>query len=52
MMFKRFNAAGTDDPDALPFFHYREDALVLWNAIKKYIRAIVTAFYKCDDVSP
>ncbi|XP_064618821.1 allene oxide synthase-lipoxygenase protein-like isoform X2 [Lineus longissimus] len=39
---------GVDDPEALPNYHYRDDALPVWNAINKYARKIVNLFYESD----
>lgn len=36
---------GVDDETALPNYHYRDDAKLLWNAIHKYSTSIVNSFY-------
>ena len=40
---------GVDDPDKLPNFHYRDDALKLWCAIKEYITKILSFYYHSDE---
>ena len=40
---------GVDDPEKLPRFYYRDDALRLWNAISEFVQEIVTIFYASDD---
>lgn len=41
---------GVDDPDKLPGFHYRDDALQLWQAIKNFVTRIVSIYYPLDEV--
>ena len=36
---------GVDDEDALPNYHYRDDALLVWNAIHNYVSTIVSGYY-------
>ena len=36
---------GVDDTEALPNYHYRDDALLLWNAIHKYVGNVVSVVY-------
>lgn len=40
---------GVHDKDKLPGFHYRDDALKLWQAIKKYITDILSIYYRSDE---
>ena len=48
---------GVDQPGLLPTYHYRDDALPIWNAIEKYVAKIVNNVYgklhyfKTDDSS-
>ena len=36
---------GVDDVEALPGYHYRDDALLLWHAMDKYISSVVNKVY-------
>lgn len=40
---------GVDDPEKLPGFHYRDDALRLWQAIQDYIRRVLLIYYHSDE---
>jgi hypothetical protein len=39
---------GVDDPNLLPGYHYRDDALKVWDAIAEFVGAIVRKFYPTD----
>ena len=39
---------GVLDKDKLPGFHYRDDALKLWQIIKEYITDILNTYYHSD----
>ncbi|XP_070565852.1 allene oxide synthase-lipoxygenase protein-like [Ptychodera flava] len=39
------NQRGVSDTDALPNYYYRDDALLLYDAIKHYVTTIVSAHY-------
>jgi hypothetical protein len=41
-------ARGVDDPGLLPGYHYRDDALKIWDAIAEFAGAIVRNFYRSD----
>ncbi|CAH3165667.1 unnamed protein product [Porites evermanni] len=41
---------GVDEVNKLPNFHYREDALKLWTAIKEFLKEILPIYYPSDDV--
>ena len=36
---------GVADEDALPNYHYREDALLVWNAIHSYVSTIISGYF-------
>ena len=36
---------GVDDEDAFPNYHYRDDAILLWNTIHNYVSTIVSGYY-------
>jgi hypothetical protein len=40
---------GVLDPERLPSYHYRDDALRLFDAIGAYVRDLMAVFYKGDD---
>uniref|UniRef100_F6UJG6 Lipoxygenase domain-containing protein n=1 Tax=Ciona intestinalis TaxID=7719 RepID=F6UJG6_CIOIN len=39
---------GLDDPNLLPNFHYRDDALDVWKAMEQYVANVVNHHYTCD----
>ena len=40
---------GVNDPNKLPGFHYRDDALKLWDAIRDYVSRILAIYYHSDE---
>ncbi|CAB3985700.1 allene oxide synthase-lipoxygenase -like [Paramuricea clavata] len=40
---------GVDDPEKLPNYYYRDDGLLMWDAISKFIREFLVIFYQSDD---
>ena len=46
---KMLKERGVDDPEKLPRFYYRDDALRLWDAISEFVKEIVSIFYASDD---
>ena len=40
---------GVDDKDLLPNYYYRDDGILLWDAMESYVREIIGIFYKTDD---
>jgi len=45
---KDLAARGVDDRDALPHYYYRDDALLIWNAVEKHAQAVVQHWYSSD----
>ena len=44
------NELGIDDPTLLPNYqYYRDDGILIWNAIESYVTEIIGIFYKSDD---
>lgn len=44
-LLKDLQMRGVDDMDALPGYHYRDDALLLWHAMDKYITTVINKVY-------
>lgn len=42
---KDLEERGVDDTEALPNYYYRDDALLLWNAMYDYVFDVVSGFY-------
>ena len=40
---------GVDDKDLLPNYYYRDDGILIWDAIESYVADIIGIFYKSDD---
>lgn len=45
---KTFAARGVDDANAFPNYPYRDDSLLYWDAIKKWVTAYVQLYYRSD----
>lgn len=45
-----FKARGVDDPDILPNYHTRDDSILIFEAIKKYVQKYVDLYYESNDV--
>jgi arachidonate 15-lipoxygenase len=41
-------ARGTDDPDRLPDFPYRDDAQLVWEAIREWVASYLALYYEDD----
>ena len=46
---KMLKERGVDDPEKLPRFYYRDDALSLWNAISTFVKEIIDIYYSSDN---
>ena len=44
-LLKNLKKRGVDDEAALPNYHYRDDAKLLWEAISQYVAEIVDQVY-------
>ncbi|BAY78233.1 lipoxygenase-like protein [Nostoc linckia NIES-25] len=40
---------GVDDPQKLPHYPYRDDGMLLWNAIKKFVSEYLNLYYKTPE---
>ncbi|WP_089937704.1 lipoxygenase family protein [Candidatus Entotheonella palauensis] len=47
-VWDRLVKQGTDDPEILPNYPYRDDAMRIWNAIEDWVTSYVDIFYKTD----
>jgi arachidonate 5-lipoxygenase len=45
-----FKARGVDDPNVLPNYSCRDDAVLLYDVIKKYVTKYVDLYYETNDV--
>lgn len=45
---KAFAARGVDDASCLPSYPYRDDSILYWNAIGRWVAAYVAVFYNSD----
>lgn len=48
MLPQTFAKRGVDDPQTLPDYPYRDDALLLWHAIHDWVKAYLTIYYSDD----
>jgi len=46
---KALEERGVHDANKLPGYHYRDDAIKLWQAIREYIKDILTIYYHSDE---
>jgi len=49
MLPKQLKHRGVDDPKLLPVYPYRDDALLIWDAIHKWVSAYLSLYYKSDE---
>ncbi|XP_064626557.1 allene oxide synthase-lipoxygenase protein-like [Lineus longissimus] len=43
-------ARGMDDPEVLRNYPYRDDAMLSWNALHKYVKSTVALYYESDKI--
>ncbi|MHC5672248.1 lipoxygenase family protein [Nostoc sp.] len=46
---KQFQQRGVDDPNLLPVYPYRDDALLVWDAITKWVSDYLNLYYITDE---
>lgn len=49
MLPRRLKARGVDDVSKLPVYPYRDDGLLIWDAIHNWVEAYVSLYYSSDD---
>jgi arachidonate 15-lipoxygenase len=49
MLPKTFAARGVGDPNKLPDYPYRDDALLIWHAIQTWVRDYLCLYYHTDE---
>jgi arachidonate 15-lipoxygenase len=45
---ERLKSRGVDDNAALPYFPYRDDGLLLWDVLGRYVEAYLNNYYQSD----
>ncbi|HIK08403.1 MAG TPA: lipoxygenase [Trichormus sp. M33_DOE_039] len=48
MLPKQLRQRGVDDPNLLPVYPYRDDALLLWDAIRQWVSDYIKLYYNTD----
>jgi arachidonate 15-lipoxygenase len=48
MLRNQLRGRGVDDPQLLPHYPYRDDALLVWDAIHRWVSDYVRLYYKSD----
>lgn len=48
MLPDTFKARGVDDPDLLPNYPYRDDSLLFWEAIHRWVSSYLALYYQSD----
>ncbi|MHC5938617.1 lipoxygenase family protein [Nostoc sp.] len=46
---KQFQQRGVDDPNLLPVYPYRDDALLVWDAIHQWVSDYLNLYYTTDE---
>lgn len=49
IMPRNFADRGVDDKKLLPNYHFRDDALLIWDKLSEYVHKIMSLFYKTDN---
>lgn len=49
MLPKQLKQRGVDDPNLLPVYPYRDDALLVWNAIHQWVSDYLNLYYATDE---
>lgn len=49
MLRKQLEQRGVDDPNLLPVYPYRDDALLLWDAIHQWVSDYLSLYYSRDE---
>lgn len=49
MLPKQFKQRGVDDPNLLPVYPYRDDALLVWDAIHQWVSSYLNLYYATDE---
>ena len=48
MLVRDFKARGVDDPETLPNYPYRDDAILYWDIIRKWVSDYLSIYYQSD----
>lgn len=48
IMPRNFVDRGVEDTKLLPNYHFRDDAMLIWNKLSEYVQKIMSLFYKKD----
>lgn len=48
MLPEQLKQRGVDDPNALPIYPYRDDALLIWDAIHQWVSDYLSLYYSSD----
>ena len=49
MLPKQLKKRGVDDPNLLPLYPYRDDALLVWDAIHQWVSDYLSIYYSSDE---
>ena len=48
-LFTELKARGVDDSAALPYYPYRDDAILVWQAIRRWVESYLRIYYHGDE---